>query len=330
MTDQGQPVPTVRFEQVTKVYEQRQSLFGRRGADVKALNGVSFQVFPGEIFSLVGESGSGKTTCGRILVRLEEPTTGGVFFDGHEIRNLRGRAVRSFRRQMQMIFQDPYQSLNPQLTIFQTVVEPLVVQRLDDHLSREEKVRRVLEEVGLKPAVDFLFRYPHQLSGGQRQRVAVARALILDPRFIVADEPVSMLDASIQAQLLNMLLDLRERRSLTLLFITHDLATARYVSDRIAVVYNGKIMEKGPVEQIIQHPLHPYTRTLIQAVPSLKRRKEDLPSAACPVDMYFKPPEHGCPFAQRCPQCSSECLKEEMPLQEVQKDHHVACILHYG
>jgi peptide/nickel transport system ATP-binding protein len=320
----------VTLEEVTKIYHQRVSLFSKGGNDVTALDSISFAILPGEIFSLVGESGSGKTTCGRLLVRLESATSGQIRFNGSEISDLKGKTLRNFRKEVQMIFQDPYQSLNPQLTVFQTVVEPLVVQHEGDHYEREGRVQAVLEEVGLKPAEDFLFRYPHQLSGGQRQRVAVARAMIVDPKFIVADEPVSMLDASIQAQLLNTLLDLKAEHALTMLFITHDLATARYLSDRIAVIYRGKIMEHGPTESVIQKPLHPYTRELIQAVPNVERRKDDLPSPTCPVDLFVQPSQGGCPFTARCPNCSAECLEREAPLQEVEGDHFAACFLHYG
>lgn len=322
--------PLVAFNEVTKIYHQRVSLFSRRGSEVTALDRVSFEIFPGEIFSLVGESGSGKTTCGRLLLRLEDASSGQILFDGQDLFALRRGEMRTFRNRVQMIFQDPYQSLNPQLTVFQTVVEPLVVQHRGNHRQREDKVQVALEEVGLKPAEDFLFRYPHQLSGGQRQRVAVARVMVLDPQFVVADEPVSMLDASIQAQLLNILLDLKERHFLTLLFITHDLATARYLSDRITVIYRGKVMEHGPAETVIQKPLHPYTRTLIQAVPTVQRRKEDLPSPSCPVDQFVLPPKKGCPFSTRCPDCDAQCLQSEVALQEVERGHYAACFLHYG
>lgn len=321
----------VSFDEVTKTYSGRQSLLSRRPIrEVRALDRISFAIEPGEIFSLVGESGSGKTTCGRLLVRLEEPTSGRIRFDGQDLQRLKEREMPGFRRRVQMIFQDPYQSLNPQLTVFQTVVEPLLVQRVGDHQDREARVCEILEEVGLHPAEDFLFRYPHQLSGGQRQRVAVARAMILDPSFVVADEPVSMLDASIQAQLLNTLLDLKERHSLTMLFITHDLATARYLSDRICVIFRGKIMEHGPAEAVIHNPMHPYTRALIQAVPSVRRRREDLPAPACPVDLYVSPPGHGCPFYSRCPSCDHRCQEQEARLQEVEKQHYAACFLYYG
>jgi peptide/nickel transport system ATP-binding protein len=274
----------VKLQNVSKIFQVRQSLFSKEGSEVRAVDRISFRIFPGEIFSLVGESGSGKSTCGRLLVRLEEPTSGQLLFDGLDLVHVKGKEARAFRKRVQMIFQDPYQSLNPQLSVFHTVVEPLVVQKYGDHEDRERRVTEILEEVGLKPAEDFLFRYPHQLSGGQRQRVAIARAMIVDPQFVVADEPVSMLDASVQAQLLNMLLDLKDRHSLTMLFITHDLATARYLSDRVAVIYQGRIMEQGPAEVVIQNPKHPYTRALIESVPNVSRRKEDLPAPACPVD----------------------------------------------
>ena len=321
--------PIVRFQEVTKIYQQRQSLFGKEGKEVVALDRVSFAIKPGEIFSLVGESGSGKTTCGRLLVRLEEPTSGDIRFQDKNPFELKGSDQRGFRKEVQMIFQDPYQSLNPQLTVFQTVVEPLVVQKLGDHSVRVAKVERMFEEVGLKPAQDFLHRFPHQLSGGQRQRVAVARAMVLEPNFIVADEPVSMLDASIQAQLLNTLLDLKEKHALTMLFITHDLATARYLSDRIAVIYRGKIMEEGPTENVIQNPLHPYTKALIDVIPTIQRRKQSQ-VAACPVESPGQAVTGGCPFAPRCSHCMERCKREEASLKEIEVDHNTACFLYYG
>jgi oligopeptide/dipeptide ABC transporter ATP-binding protein len=322
--------PLVTFRKVSKVFQRRQSIFAKEGIEVKALDRVSFEIFPGEIFSLVGESGSGKTTCGRILVRLEAPTSGEVFFDCQDLFAIPKSDNRAFRKRVQMIFQDPYQSLNPQLTVFQTISEPLVVQGYGDHREREERVLEILDEVGLDPPKQFLFRYPHQLSGGQRQRVAVARAMIIDPEFVVADEPVSMLDASVQAQLLNMLLDLKEQHALTLLFITHDLATARYVSDRTAVIFRGKIVEYGPTEAVIQGSLHPYTRALIEAVPKIECRKDDLPSPACPVDLIAAPVSKGCPFSARCPNCTAQCEAQEVALKEVERDHHAACLLYYG
>ena len=329
MSQQENGSPIVRFQEVTKIYQKRQSLFGKEGKDVVALDRVSFEIRPGEIFSLVGESGSGKTTCGRLLVRLEEPSSGEIRVQGINPFEMKGKARKDFRKEVQMIFQDPYQSLNPQLTVFQTVAEPLVVQKLGNHSEREAKVERIFEEVGLKPARDFLHRFPHQLSGGQRQRVAVARAMVLGPKFIVADEPVSMLDASIQAQLLNTLLDLKEKHALTMLFITHDLATARYLSDRIAVIYRGKIMEEGPTENVIQNPLHPYTKALIDVIPTIERRKQSL-TAACPVEAPGQAVIGGCPFAPRCAHCMDRCKREEASLKEIEVEHNTACFLHYG
>jgi peptide/nickel transport system ATP-binding protein len=322
--------PMVAFSQVSKIFHRRQSLFSKEGSEVRALDRVSFEILPGEIFSLVGESGSGKTTCGRLLVRLEIPSSGQILYNGEDLLSIPRNENQAFRKKVQMIFQDPYQSLNPQLTVFQTIAEPLVVQRRGDHREREALVLESLDEVGLEPAEEFLFRYPHQLSGGQRQRVAVARAMIIDPQFVVADEPVSMLDASVQAQLLNMLLDLKDHHALTMLFITHDLATARYVSDRIAVIFRGKIVEHGPTEAVIQNALHPYTRSLIEAVPTVERRDQELPSAACPVDVFLAPVEKGCPFSARCPDCNAQCHDREAALKEVERGHFAACTLYYG
>jgi len=323
----------VKVENLKKWFEVRMgffsSLFSRKRLFVKAVDGISFEIKKQEIFGLAGESGSGKTTTGRVILRLIEPTSGKVFFRDKEITALSESEFRPFRRKMQIIFQDPYESLNPRMTIFDTVAEPLRVQKMAmDEKEVEEKVYKVLEDVELMPPEEFMFRYPHELSGGQRQRVAIARALVVNPEFIVADEPVSMLDASIRAEILNLMIELMKKRGVSFLYITHDLALARHICDKMAIMYLGKIMEKGTVEQVIYEPLHPYTRALMDAVPNpdpdAKRIevviKGEIPS---PIN-----PPSGCRFSTRCPERKDICTKEEPQLVNMGKDHSVACHLY--
>ncbi|RLF10389.1 MAG: oligopeptide ABC transporter ATP-binding protein [Thermoprotei archaeon] len=296
---------------------------------VKAVDGVSFQVKEGEIFGLVGESGCGKTTTGRLILRLIEPTSGKILYRGEDLLKYSGSKLRMLRRKMQMIFQDPYESINPRMLIRDVVAEPL---RVHKAVSSEEEVEasvaKALEDVKLVPPDDFMHRYPHELSGGQRQRVAIARALILNPEFIVADEPVSMLDLSIRAEILNIMLDLKDKYGLTYLFITHDLAVAKYFCDRIAVMYLGKIVEMGKVEEIIDNPLHPYTKALLAAVPVPDPRVKigEIPiigEVASPVDL-----PSGCRFHTRCVYAMDKCKAEEPGLVEAVKEHFVACHLY--
>lgn len=296
----------------------------RRKGKIRALNRISLHLCDGEILGLVGESGSGKTTCGRLIVKLEEPQEGKICLEGKEIAGLRGKALREYRRKVQMIFQDPYQSLNPQLSIFESVAEPLIIHREGDRREREQRVLSVLKDVGLSPPEQFLYRYPHQLSGGQRQRVAIARAMILKPKVVVADEPTSMLDASYSAQIYNVLLHMRERYGVSILFITHNLAAARYLCDRIAVIYRGSLMEIATADEIIDRPKHPYTQALIDALPkfgslqgkkhgSLLGKEREKSSVAC------------CLFFERCARASEKCCREVPPLGAFGPDCHVAC-----
>jgi oligopeptide/dipeptide ABC transporter ATP-binding protein len=303
------------------------TLFSRKELFLRAVDGVSFEIRRGEVFGLAGESGSGKTTTGRLILKLIEPSGGKIYFEGKDITTFSEKELKRIRRKMQIIFQDPYESLNPRMTIRNIVAEPLEVQGIRS--ESEDRVRKVLEDVELIPAEEFLYRFPHELSGGQRQRVAVARALVLDPGFIVADEPVSMLDVSIRAEVLNLMLNLVKKFNLSLLYITHDLALARHMCDRIAVMYLGKIMEIASAEKVVYEPLHPYTKALILAVPvpdptsdrSQLVIKGEIPS---PVN-----PPAGCRFHTRCPVMIGEiCRTKEPPLIEVGNDHYVACHLH--
>ena len=262
--------PLIEMKGITKEYNPRKSFFSKSQNKVLALNAIDLSINKGEIFGLVGQSGSGKTTTGRLLVKLEDPTRGKIRLKGELINNLAGTELKQFRSKVQMIFQDPYQSLNPHLSIAETVLEPLMVQGIGTRDSRKEKVISTLETVGLKPGLDFYSRYPHQLSGGQRQRVAIARAIVLDPEFVVADEPTSMLDATIAIQLFKLLTRIRDKFNMTFLFITHNLAAAKYLCDRVAVIHEGHIVEVNTAKKIIEQPEHPYTKKLIEVQPGFK------------------------------------------------------------
>jgi peptide/nickel transport system ATP-binding protein len=261
----------LEFEHVFKIFRVNTSFIKGNSREVIALNNVTFKIFQGEIFGLVGESGSGKTTIGRLITKLEAPDKGQLTFEKADIATIKRKARKAFRRRVQMIFQDPYQSLNPYLSVFDTLSEPLIIHHIGNKKIRSDKVHLAMKSVGLSPPEDFFHRYPYQLSGGQRQRVAIARAMILEPAFVVADEPTSMLDAPISIQIFNILSRFSQKLGVTILFITHSLAAARYLCDRIAVIYKGELVEMGTAENIIQNPRHPYTRALIQAHPRFKR-----------------------------------------------------------
>ncbi|MBW1817823.1 MAG: ABC transporter ATP-binding protein [Deltaproteobacteria bacterium] len=326
MADSGEDT-VIELDGIDKIYKTKGTLFGRSQKDVVALNQVSFRIQRGEIFGLVGESGSGKTTAGRLIVRLEDPSRGRILLDDEDIVAHKGKALKRFRRRVQMIFQDPYQSLNAQISVFDTIAEPLVIHKIGKGPERRAAVSQAVKSVGLSPPEEFLHRYPHQLSGGQRQRVAIARAMILNPEFVVADEPTSMLDASISAQIFNILLKIREDMNVTMLFITHNLAAARYLCDRIGVIYRGNLMELGPAESVIRDPRHPYTQALIDALPKfgdcgdirhygtlIKAHNED-------ADGHT-----GCAFFPRCKVSHRiRCSREVPPLAEVGESHLTAC-----
>ena len=330
--------PLVRVEGLTKHFPVSGGMFRGPSAHVHAVDGVSFDLYEGESFGLVGESGCGKTTIGKLLVKLQDPTGGRILFrdvrddatgnDGEftDIVDTRGKGLKAFRRRAQMIFQDPYESMNPRRTIFDTVAEPLSVQRIGTSLERLDRVRELLDLVGLTPASTMLFRYPHELSGGQRQRVAIARALVVEPSFVVADEPTSMLDVSFSTSIMNLMSGLARQLGVTYLYITHDLAVARYMCQRIAVMYLGKIVELAETEELLSNPLHPYTRALLSAVPvpSPAFRRDPvniLGDVSAPVD-----PHPRCRFHDRCPMADRRCYEElHPPMEDRGGGHFVAC-----
>jgi oligopeptide/dipeptide ABC transporter ATP-binding protein len=320
-------LPLVQLRDVTKHFDQSRSLGARlTGAPqrkVHAVNGVSLDVAKGETVGLIGESGCGKSTLGRVILRLHEPTDGKIAFDGTDVTGLAPDAMKRLRQRMQIVFQDPYASLNPRRTVEQIVGLPLKLHGIATTRSDlRDRVAQMVENVGLKTA--HLQRYPHQFSGGQRQRIGIARALILGPDFIVCDEPVSALDVSIQAQIIQLLADLRRELGLTYLFISHDISVIAYVSDRIAVMYLGKIAELGSVAQVLERPSHPYTQALLSAVPRVDgsggkrvRLEGDLPS---PIDL-----PKGCYFHTRCPRAEDICRRVEPPVTQLAPGHTSAC-----
>jgi oligopeptide transport system ATP-binding protein len=304
-------------------------IFQRQVGAIKAVDGIDFALYKGETLGLVGESGCGKSTTGRAILQLHRPTNGHVIFEGKDLTQTKGEELRKMRRRMQMIFQDPYASLNPRMTVGSIIGEPLEVHGIGStKKERQERVQELLKTVGLNPV--FVNRYPHEFSGGQRQRIGIARALAVNPAFIVCDEPISALDVSIQAQIINLLEDLQDELDLTYLFIAHDLSVVRHISDRIAVMYLGKIVELADRDALYEKPMHPYTQALLSAVPipdpAIEGRRQriilegDVPSPA-------NPPK-GCHFCTRCPKVMEVCRQQEPPFKDYGDGHYVACFLY--
>ena len=313
---------------LVEVQELQKHFVIRRGLRVRAVERVTFAIARGETFALVGESGSGKTTVGRTVIGLYRPTAGRVLFDGQDVHALSGPALYAFKRRAQIIFQDPYASLDPRMTVGEIIGEALDTHRLARGRERQARIAELLRVVGLSP--EHASRYPHEFSGGQRQRIGIARALAVDPEFVVADEPISALDVSIQAQVVNLLARLQAERGLTYLFIAHDLSMVRHVSDRVGVMYLGRLVEVGPTAAVYRQPLHPYTQGLLSAVPIPDPRRER-GRARIPMEGEIPSPIHppsGCPFRTRCPHVRPVCAEAEPALKEVEPGRQVACHLY--
>ena len=322
--------PLIQVEGLAKRFPVERGLFNRSDEFVHAVDGIDLTIGHGESLGLVGESGCGKTTAGRMLVRLTEATDGRVLLDDDgtaiDVAHISGREMRRFRRRVQMIFQDPYESMNPRRTVYDTVSEPLKVQGIGSLQTRQQMVAELLSKVGLSPPWTYMFRYPHELSGGQRQRVAIARALVLNPSFVVADEPTSMLDVSIRISIMELMLKLAKEFEVSYLYITHDLAVARYMCDRIGVMYAGKIVELAPTEDLLENPLHPYAQALLAAVP-VPDPEYVQPEVRIKggVSKPINPPPI-CRFYERCPRGDEVCeANDHPPLEELRPGHWVAC-----
>jgi oligopeptide transport system ATP-binding protein len=319
--------PLLSVRQLVKHFPVRGSIFRRSSRQVHAVDDVSFDVYPGETLGLVGESGCGKTTIGRALLQIVPPTSGTIVFDGRDLARLKGNERKAFHRAAQMIFQDPFGSLDPRVTVGETIGEGLRIHGIGSRAERTERVREIMNLVGLRSY--YTQRYPHEFSGGQRQRIGIARALILHPKLVICDEPVSALDVSIQSQILNLLKDLQQQLGLTYLFIAHNLAVVRYISDRVGVMYLGKLVEIAPTEELFDRPLHPYTQALLSAIPvpdparrEARRRIVLVGDVPSPID-----PPAGCRFHTRCPLAIDVCRTTEPPLKPYGHGHTAACHL---
>ncbi len=314
----------LRIENLQKHFVKK-SIFRSQASIVKAIDDISFSVRKGEVFVLAGESGSGKSTVAKLILRSIQPDSGKIIFENEEIKD-DAKSLKKIRMQCQMIHQDPYDSINPRMKVFDIISEPLEIHKLGSKEERKNRVIEVLKEVRLEPAEEIVKKYPHMLSGGQRQRIVIARALALKPKLIIADEPVSMLDVSIRAEVLELMNELQKKYDITFIYITHDLATARHFGQRIAILYLGKIVEMGPIDDVLFHPKHPYTQALIDAISepdpeNLHREKKIRINEPLDIDVY-----QGCRFRARCPYAIEKC-KEEPPLEKIENDRKVACFV---
>ncbi|WP_096186264.1 ABC transporter ATP-binding protein [Evansella halocellulosilytica] len=320
----------IQVKNLRKTFTKKSgNIFNRKTTEVHAVNNINLEIKKGEILGIIGESGCGKTTTARMIMRLMKESSGDIIFDGDNLSKLNESQTNKMRKKMQMIFQDPYDTLNPGMRILDIIMEPLNAH--EKNMSFEAKVEQVkhaVEEIDLKPAEDFIYRYPHQLSGGQRQRIAIARAIILQPLFIAADEPTSMLDVSVRAGILNTMLNLKKKMGLTMMFITHDLATASYMCDRIAVMYQGKIVEVGATQKIIRNPSHPYTKALVSVVADLNFFIENKESIILDGEVDATKVHSGCPFVERCPHQEDQCRTVKPDLECVDGEHFVSCHCH--
>lgn len=321
--------PLLNVQNIKKYFPIKGGVFKRTVGQLKAVDDISLTINQGETLGIVGESGSGKSTLGRVILKLLEATEGTILYKDANITSMKRNQFRPYRRNMQMVFQDPFGSLNSKMSVAELVEEPLLVQTSLSKKERQAKAIEFIEKVGLR-AEDRL-KYPHEFSGGQRQRISIARALITNPEFVVCDEPVSALDISIQAQVLNLMKDLQEELGLTYLFIAHDLSVVKHISDRVAVMYLGKIVEIAPTTKLFQEPAHPYTQALLSSIPTLTKKKEDEPTIKLKGDIPSPAnPPSGCAFRTRCPFAHERCEKEVPSLTAVGTGHEVSCHLHHG